>query len=655
MSKNPTPLRVLVVDDDPSVRTAYANVLAPRRVRRTTIDNMELGLFGSTTAKTSGLVKGLEVACASQGQEALGLVERAVAEGRPFAVAFIDMRMPPGWDGLETAERIRAVDPRIQIVIATAYSDRAWDDVVRRLGRVDSLLLLKKPFDANEVQQMAAALGEKWRLAQAAAAELAESKRLAAGLQAANADLEREVADRQAAERKLHRHAYYDTLTGLSNRYRLLDRLETAFARRRRDPTFSFAVLYFDLDSFKLVNDGLGHDMGDKVLVEIARRLTSGLRGADAVTRADDDAASRLGGDEFVVVLEGIHRHVDAAVVAERLLRMISQPIDLGVQQIALAASVGVAVAEERHNGAEEILRDADMAMYRAKFDRLRIAMFDPAMRAAAGRRLSIESDLRRAVEARHFHLVFQPICHAADGRISALEALVRWNHPDYPVRQPAEFIPVAEETGLIVPLGRWILEEACRTLAAIRASEPEANDVRMSVNVSRRQLLEPRFAADVRDILERTGVPACRVDLEITESAIIGDEQAALARLAELKRIGVGIHLDDFGTGYSSLSCLQKFPLDLVKVDRSFIRDLGDVTVAAAVVEAIVPLSHRMGMQVTVEGVETQPQLAALQALGIDFVQGFLLHRPDTIEAVIALLHARSAPVEGGQVVPTA
>jgi EAL domain-containing protein (putative c-di-GMP-specific phosphodiesterase class I) len=258
-------------------------------------------------------------------------------------------------------------------------------------------------------------------------------------------------------------------------------------------------------------------------------------------------------------------------------------------------------------------------------------------------------------VEARHFHLVFQPICHAADGRISALEALVRWNHPDYPVRQPAEFIPVAEETGLIVPLGRWILEEACRTLAAIRASEPEANDVRMSVNVSRRQLLEPRFAADVRDILERTGVPACRVDLEITESAIIGDEQAALARLAELKRIGVGIHLDDFGTGYSSLSCLQKFPLDLVKVDRSFIRDLGDVTVAAAVVEAIVPLSHRMGMQVTVEGVETQPQLAALQALGIDFVQGFLLHRPDTIEAVIALLHARSAPVEGGQVVPTA
>jgi diguanylate cyclase (GGDEF)-like protein len=653
MSHPAAPLRVLVVDDDPSVRTAYANVLAPRRGRRTTIDNLETGLFGSPTTKGTGLVKALDVACASQGQEALGLVERAVAEGRPFAVAFIDMRMPPGWDGLTTAERIRAVDPQIQIVIATAYSDHAWDDVVRRLGRVDSLLLLKKPFDANEVQQMAAALSEKWRLALTAAAELEESKRLAAGLTAANVELEREVADRQAAERKLHRHAYYDPLTGLSNRYRLIDRLETAFERRRREPTFSFAVLYFDLDSFKLVNDGLGHEMGDKVLVEIARRLSSALRGADAVAWADDHAASRLGGDEFVVLLEGIRRPTDAAVVADRLLRLISQPIDLVVQQVALAASVGVAVAEDRHETADEILRDADMAMYRAKFDRLRIAMFDPAMRAAAGRRLSVESDLRRAVEARHFQLVFQPICRASDGRIAALEALVRWNHPDYPVRPPSEFIPVAEETGLIVPLGRWILEEACRTLAAMRAAAPEADDVRMSVNVSRRQLLDPRFGADVRSILERTGAPASRVDLEITESAIIGDEEAALKRLAELKEIGVGIHLDDFGTGYSSLSCLQKFPLDLVKVDRSFIRDLGDAAVTAAVVEAIVPLTHRMGMQVTVEGVETEPQLAALQALGIDFVQGFLLHRPDTIEAVMTLLDARTAPVDDGQVVP--
>ena len=643
MSGGPDPVRVLVVDDDASVRAAYASILSPRPAPNTGLDAMEAALFGGPPAAGRAPRAALEVVCASQGQEALGLVEEAVAAGRSFAVAFIDMRMPPGWDGLETAERIRAADPQIQIAIATAFSEHSWEEVAQRLGRPDSLLLLKKPFDATEVEQIAAAMGAKWQLTRAVQNDLDEANRLATRLRAANIELEREVAERQTVERLLHRRAYYDTLTGLPNRLRLIDRLQIAFARRSRDPDYSFAVLFFDLDSFKLVNDSLGHEMGDQVLMEIAKRLTDGLRSIDSVAVVDADSASRLGGDEFVVVLDGICKETDAAVVAERLLHRISQPIDLVVQQVALAASVGVAVAGDRHDCAEDILRDADTAMYRAKFERMRIAVFDPAMHDRARRRLSIESELRRAVEERHFSLAFQPIFHAGSGRISAMEALARWDHPGCASRSPAEFIPVAEETGLIVPLGRWILEEACRSLAAVRASCANAADLRVSVNVSRRQVLDPRLPSDVRDILRHTGVPADRVDIEITESAIIGDEAAALLRLAELKKIGVGLQLDDFGTGYSALSCLQDFPLDLVKIDRSFIRTLGECARSAAILESIVPLAHRLGMQVTVEGVETHAQLAAVRRIGADFAQGFLLGRPCPIETVMKMLLAQS------------
>ncbi|MCE9638437.1 MAG: EAL domain-containing protein [Planctomycetes bacterium] len=640
------PIRVLVVDDEPAVRAAFASVLKPRSAAHADLDAMEAALFGASGSRVPDGPD--DVVLVPQGEDACLVVERALAAGVRYAVAFVDMRMPPGWDGLQTAERLRAIDPQIQIVICTAYSDHSWDDVVARLGHVDGLLLLKKPFDPSEVRQMAAALGEKWRLTRQADADLARMHQLTTRLEATVSHLKLEVQSRVAAEQSLHQHAYFDALTGLPNRLRLHDRLADAFARKRRDPRYSFAVLFFDLDGFKLVNDSLGHDMGDRVLVEIARRLNDGLRDVDSVGRVAEEPASRLGGDEFVVVLDGVASDADAAVVADRLLTQISKPIDLVVQQVALSASVGIAVAGSHHASGDEILRDADTAMYRAKFERLRIATFDPAMQETARKRLCLESDMRRAVEAEHFSLAFQPIMHAASGKIAAIEALVRWDHPDYPTRMPDEFIPTAEETGLIVPLGRWILEAACRALADIRAKSPDASDLRLSVNVSRRQLLDPRFPADVREILRRTGVPANRLDIEVTESALIGDEAAAIHRLGELKQVGVGLHLDDFGTGYSSLSCLQSFPLDVVKIDRSFIRTLSESTKSASVVEAIVNLAHRLGIRVTIEGVETDPQLAAIQELGSDYAQGFLFHRPLPVARIHELLATARALQSG-------
>ncbi len=651
MSIEPNVLRILVVDEEPSVRDAYRTVLQTSEPPVSQeLDTMELALFGTPSdlpilQPAPELVR--DVTYASQGQEAHALVVESVARGNRFAVAFVDMRMPPGWDGAETIEHIWAVDPDVQIVVVTAYSDRSWDQVVARLGRSDGLLLLKKPFDPSEVRQLAGSLGEKWRLGRVATRELSESKRLAAELTDANAGLAREVVVRRAAEARLHRHAYYDSLTGLANRARLTERLDGMLERLRTDANKSFAVLFLDIDNFKLVNDSFGHEMGDRLLVEVAKRLSEGLRGLDAIARLDEDSASRLGGDEFVVILGGIKKGTDAAVVADRLLQSLAQPIDLGVQSVALSTSAGIAVATPECESAEALLRDADTAMYRAKSQRLRFAMFDPAMHIEAKSRLAIESDLRRAVSKNHISLVFQPIVHAGTRRIVALEALARWDHPDYPRRSPAEFIPIAEETGLIVPLGRWLLEEACRQLATLRAANPSAKDLRINVNVSRRQLLDINLAADVRDIIERTGIPADRVGLEITESAIIGDVDAALRQLDALKRIGVTLHLDDFGTGYSSLSCLQRFPLDVVKIDRAFVTTLGQSNVSASIVEAIVTVAHRLGIRVTIEGVETEPQFAAVQELGSDFAQGFLLHRPLSAEAISALFTAedRLAP----------
>jgi diguanylate cyclase (GGDEF)-like protein len=642
---------VLVVDDEASVREAYRQILTPARPGRISepeLDAMEEILFGARAVAAPAVRSADEVVYATQGQEAHAHVVASLESGRPFSVAFVDMRMPPGWDGLETIERIWKVDPRIQVVVATAFSDRAWQEIVAKLGRADGLLLLKKPFDASEVRQLVAALGEKWDLARRSENDMTELRRLADRLQSANTELEREVEERRSAEERLLHHAYYDSLTGLPNRMRLLERLERSLARAKQDPERTFAVLFLDLDSFKLVNDSLGHDVGDRLLIEVAHRLVHGLRTIDGVGRLDEDPASRLGGDEFVVILDGIRTPTDAAHVAERLLQMVSDPIDLGVQHVALSASIGIAVAGPQYDSADALLRDADTAMYRAKAHRSRLALFDPAMHAEARSRLSMESDLRRAVAHHHFSLAYQPIVHAASGRIAALEALIRWDHPGYPRRSPADFIPVAEDTGLIVPLGRWVLEESCRTLASLRLQSAAAHDLRLNVNVSRRQLTDPHLARDVREILDGTGVPADRVALEITESAIMGDVDDALVRLKELKAVGVGLHLDDFGTGYSSLACLQRFPLDVVKIDRAFVTRLGECSQSAAVVEAIVTIAHRLGIQVTVEGVETEPQLAAIREIGSDYAQGYYFHRPQPIDAIRALFpRGEATPAE--------
>ena len=464
-----------------------------------------------------------------------------------------------------------------------------------------------------------------------------------------------EAGRRTSAERRMRHQALHDGLTGLPNRLLFLDRLGACLARSRREADYHFAVLFLDLDRFKVVNDSLGHAAGDRLLVEVARRLRRGLRGTDGLYRDREPAAptvARLGGDEFTVLLDGLRHPTDAVRVADRLRGALSAPVEVGDggagAEVACGASIGVAAGGPHYARAEDVVRDADAAMYRAKAaGRGGVAAFDPSIHALAMAALTTERDLRRAVDLAcagggdcgdgGLSLAFQPVVGLLDGVPCGFEALARWRHPSRGNVPPEEFIPLAEETGLIVPLGRWVLRAACRQLRAWRnARGPAAPPLGMCVNLSPRQLADPGLPAAVASALAESRLPAASLILEVTESAAV-DDRAADA-LAALTATGVRLALDDFGTGYSSLSCLHRLPLSVLKIDRSFVSRLGDPSDLegagrrvdhAAVVEAIITLAHRHRLGVVAEGVETAAQASLLAKMGCDRGQGFLYAKP--------------------------
>jgi diguanylate cyclase (GGDEF)-like protein len=380
-------------------------------------------------------------------------------------------------------------------------------------------------------------------------------------------------------------------------------------------------VLFFDLDRFGLINDSRGHDAGDAVLVTLAERLEGAVRPADTV--------ARLGGDEFVVVCDGLVSDWEASVLADRMARVLAAPMQLDGTDVCLTASVGVAVATG-DSSAETLLRDANAAMYEAKHrGRGSTAMYEERLRLKAEARLMTESALRGALEREQLRLQYQPIVSLTDGRLLGVEALVRWAHPERGLVPPAEFIPLAEETGLIVPIGSWVLAQACESLGRWTRKQPDLAPELLTVNLSARQLLSPALLDDIKGVLAATGVSPSRLVLEITEGALMDDVDFFLETLAALRSIGVRLAIDDFGTGYSSLSYLKRFALDSLKIDRSFVDGLGADPHDSAIVAAILALARALDLSVVAEGVETDEQLQALRALGCQAAQGFLFCRP--------------------------
>lgn len=431
----------------------------------------------------------------------------------------------------------------------------------------------------------------------------------------------RDITERKKVEARLLHDAFHDALTGLPNRALFMEHLQQALERSKRSPKQLFAVLFLDLDRFKNINDSLGHPIGDKLLVSIAGRLETCLRQFDKV--------ARFGGDEFAILLNGVEDASDAVRVAERLQEMLKKPFSLGGHDVFSSASIGIALGNEGYENPEEVIRDADTAMYRAKAQgKARHEVFDTDMHARVVALLKLENDLQRAVEREEFCVYYQPIVKIDAHEIFGFEALVRWQHPDYGIIQPSQFIPVAEETGLIVAIDRWVMKQACLQMQRWHELFPALPSLHLSVNFSGKQFTQPDFIEYVTQILEETSFNPHRLSLEITESAVIQNINAVTDMLMQLREIGVNLSMDDFGTGYSSLSCLHRFPIHSLKIDRSFINDEGR-SEEKEIVRTIIMLTKNMNMSAVAEGVESAEQLAYLKRLDCAYAQGYIFSPP--------------------------
>lgn len=557
---------------------------------------------------------------------------RAVLDEQ-FAVILMDIRMP-GLDGFETMallkQRERSRD--VPIIFLSAFPEQ--HHVLRSYssGAVDYML---KPIDPEALRSKVSVfvtLRQNELALQAARVELERRVQArTAELAATNAVLEREISERKAVEQRLFDQAHHDSLTGLANRALMMEHLNRAFARSRRRPP-GFAVMMLDVDRFKVINDSLGHVAGDQLLSCLARRLEKCLR--------EVDTASRLGGDEFAILLDGITDLRDATRTAERIQQAVDAPFAIDGKDVFTTVSIGIAMMDGRYERGEELLRDADAAMYRAKIDgRARCQVFDRDMHTTVMAQLRLEADLRTALERNELLVHYQPIVAVQTGALVGFEALARWNHPERGLVGPAEFIPAAEDTGLIRPIGAWVLRQACRQLATWTAEHPELT---MSVNLSAHQFAQPELPGDIARVVAEAGISPTQLELELTETAIMPRLAFAERSLAALRHLGVSISLDDFGTGYSCLSYLHELPVSRLKIDRSFVHRIGTSTERAEILRAIVSLAHNLGIRVTAEGVETAEQLDRMRTLECENAQGFYFSPAIDATAATEFLRAR-------------
>ncbi|MEG4804835.1 EAL domain-containing protein [Microcoleus sp. ARI1-B5] len=583
---------------------------------------------------------GFKVLVAKDGESAIEKLQEVSPN-----IILLDVMMP-GIDGFETCYRLKAsvATKDIPVIFMTALTDRVDKVKGLSIGAVD---YITKPFQQEEVlarvqlhlrlRNLTKTLEEQNTLLKQ---EIEARKEAEAALQKLTSELEERVAAqtaelRQACnelqqaqvqllerEEKLGHDAFHDALTDLPNRAWFMNRLQQAIELSYRHEDYLYAVLFIDLDRFKVVNDCLGHLVGDELLQRVARQLQASLRHRDTV--------ARFGGDEFVILLEDIQDIDEPNRVAERIQNQLRQPFNLNDYEVFTEISIGIILSTMGYDRPEDVLRDADIAMYYAKAQgRGRYEVFDPAMQTVAMARLQLENDLRRAIALQEFCVHYQPIVSLSTGQVSGFEALVRWHHASGTIYPPAEFIPVAEETGLINELGWWVLQEACHQIGIWQQQFPQTPPLAINVNLSAVQLKQVNLLNRIEEILQQTGFPSYCLKLEITESCILETVSREEKMLKQLKALGIMLCIDDFGTGYSSLSRLHEFPIDTLKIDRSFVSRMGADNSGVEIIQTIVNLARSRGMDIVAEGIETPIQLQKLRELGCELGQGYLFSQP--------------------------
>jgi len=597
--------RVLIVDDNPAIHEDFKKILVTES-QDNDFESLKSSLFGETELPEKA--QQYEIVSAYQGAEAIKLVAKALAENTPFALAFVDIRMPPGIDGVETIKAIWQTDPYIQTVICSAYSDYSWSDMSKNFGRTDRLLILKKPFDNIEVQQFAEALTHKFHLAEEVRNQIINLQML----------VSKRTMQLEASVKQLEFNATHDLLTKLPNRSLLQDRIEQMISKARETQK-SFIVLFIDLNRFKKINDSMGHSAGDTLLKEFSKRFQSCLSAHDTL--------ARFGGDEFILLLnEANDEHV--AAMLTKLLNTLREPLMLQDQTINISASVGGSVFPKDGDDADTLFRNADMAMYRAKkMGGNQFKFYDSAMNANILEQLQLETNLRSALENNEFILHYQPIIDIKTQQIVGIEALIRWMHPKLGLVPPQTFITIAEEIGLILPMGHWVLKTAC--IQNKKWQDAGCKAVPVMVSLSGLQLHHDQLINLITEVLSETQLEAQYLQLALTETMLITHSYEISSKLQDIKALGVGLIIDDFGTGYSNLNYLGTFPLDKLKIDKSFIDSINKSHGGSSIIKAIVAMAHALNLRVLAEGVEHHDQYEFLKACECDEVQGYLFSEP--------------------------
>ena len=730
--------RIIVIDDNAAIHEDFIKILKQQDLSE--INKLSVKMFGKTESGKAedNLLPIFEIDTATQGQEGVERIREALNAGKPYSLAFVDIRMPPGWDGIETIKHIWEIDKEIQVVICTAYSDYSWEETVAHLGKTDNLLVLKKPFDNVSVRQLACALTKKWQLSknthkymellqqkvrertdslqkslslvkatlessdegivviddkgkildfnqrflamwhideemikefnensfiELMKAQLKNADELIEWLQAVHKTADsmridqicfkdgtifdcyaqpqildnriiarvlnfRDITERTQLENELQFQATHDALTGLPNRVKLLEKMHNSITEAN-SKKHGFSIIFIDLDRFKLINDSLSHLAGDELLKLTAERLRLFVR--------RNDLLARLGGDEFVIIMDEIHDKSVIFARANELVGLFQTPFAVEGRQIIMTASIGICNYPEDGATVETLLRNADAAMYHAKeLGANNFQFYSPEMSAKNLEKLDREMELYNAIQNEEFVLYYQPQFDLDTEKLIAVEALLRWHHPEKGMLLPLDFILLAEETGLIIPIGEWVLRKACQQLKAWQ--DLGLPHIRMAVNITAQQLKQNNIIDVIKSILDETGLKAEYLELELTENIIISSMEA-VRTITELKKLGLTIAIDDFGTGYSSLSYLKKLPLDRLKIDSSFIQHIkmdGDDEV---IIRAIIAIAKNLNLEVLAEGVETKKQLKFLKSHKCNEIQGFLFSKPLTANELETML----------------